>query len=275
MTRAGVMMSNIEDISEVHYTLERTVATVATDIEWGYEPADFFEAQSTFTLESGMLTIDNGRACLRLKAPNDHVTAEVREGVTSQVIGVFDARRLLVHRPYAIRGPDVIQHHEDGKRHISVELEGAQLKLSGGSVDFIVTNASGEVVSDSKVDRIRMHHEFVAELAPKAAKSSLLASLLRSYGAAVSDPGDELVHLYEMRDALSSHFGSEESARRTLDITKQEWQQLGRLANTEPLREGRHRGRHPQGTRPATQEELAAARSAAKLLVLRFANTVH
>ena len=250
------------------------MATVATELEWGYQPPDFFEAESTFQLDCGTLTIQNGKASLRLKSPEDPLRPETRGGAAAQVVAVFDARRLLVHRTYTIAGPHVIHHGENGKRHIAVTLEGAQLKLTGGSVDFVVTNASREVVSDSRADRLRVHQAFVSQLAPKAAKSPLLASLLRTYGAAVSDPHDELVHLYEIRDALSSHFGSEEAARNALRITKQEWQQLGRLANVEPLREGRHRGRHVQATRPASEAELDAARSAAKLLILRFAETV-
>jgi hypothetical protein len=250
------------------------MTTVATDLEWGYEPGDLFEAQCSFILESGTLTVENGKACLRLKISNDPVTAETREAVSAQVTTVFDARRFLVHRAYTIRGPHVIQHQEDGKRHIAVILEGVQAKVTGGSLDFIATNAMGQVVSDSKADRLISHHAFVSDLAPKAAKSPLLASLLRSYGAAVSDPSDELVYLYEIRDALFSHFGDEQSACHALDITKQEWKELGRLANVEPLLEGRHRGQHIQGSRPANQEELAAARSAAKLLILHFADTV-
>jgi hypothetical protein len=250
------------------------MVTASTDLEWSYEPTDFFEAPSTFTVDTGTLTIDSGKVSLHLNAPDHPVAAEIRERAISQVTAVFDARRLLLHRAYVIRGPDETHRDECGNRHISIQLEGAQLKLNGGSVDFTVTNAAGKVVSDSKADRITTQHEFVAKLAPKVAKSRLLRSLLRSYGVAVSDPGDELVHLYEMRDALSSHFGNEESARQALGITKPEWQQLGKLANAEPLREGRHRGRHIQGTRPATHEELEAARTAAKLLVIRFAATV-
>jgi hypothetical protein len=32
-----------------------------------------------------------------------------------------------------------------------------------------------------------------------------------------------------------------------LGISKTEWQRLGALANAEPLEQGRHRGKHPEG----------------------------
>jgi hypothetical protein len=250
------------------------MATVATDLEWGYQPPDFFEAESTFALDCGMLSVHNGKASLRLRSPEDPLKPETRGAAAAQVEAVLNSRRLLVHRTYTIGGPHVIQHGEDGKRHVAVTLEAGQITTAGGSVDFVVINARGAVVTDSGAERLTAHRQFVLQLATKAARSQLLASLLRSYGAAVSDPNDELVHLYEIRDALASHFLNEEAARNALRVTKQEWQQLGILANVEPLRQGRHRGRHAQANRPANDAELDAARNAAKLLILRFADLV-
>src|SRR5262245_18724200 len=101
-------------------------------------------------------------------------------------------------------------------------------------------------------------------LAGRATGSLLLRNLLQSYSRAVSDPSNELVHLYEIRDALSKHFGEEELARKALGIPNTEWKRLGALANAEPLEQGRHRGRHPDGRRSATQAELHDARQIAR-----------
>jgi len=92
----------------------------------------------------------------------------------------------------------------------------------------------------------------------------------------VDDPGNELIHLYEIFEALSKHFGAQEKARHCLHFTKAEWQclkRLGQLANDEPLEQGRHRGRHPM-LRPASPQELAEARTIAKKLVEAFMSTL-
>jgi hypothetical protein len=81
------------------------------------------------------------------------------------------------------------------------------------------------------------------------------------------DPANELVHLYEIRDALSEKFGSQSKARRELVITREQWNGLGALADRAPLREGRHRGKHPGRLRDATSEELNEARSIAKSMI--------
>jgi hypothetical protein len=61
---------------------------------------------------------------------------------------------------------------------------------------------------------------------------------LTSYASAVSDPRNELVHLYDVRDALSTHFRGEQNARAALNIPQSEWRRLGVLANVEPIEQG-------------------------------------
>jgi hypothetical protein len=96
-------------------------------------------------------------------------------------------------------------------------------------------------------------------------------TLLASYRTAVHDPANELVHLYEIRDALAKHFRSEPAARKQLGITEANWKRLGVLANREPLEQGRHRGQHPLGRRPASQQELEEARAIVRRLIEAFA----
>jgi hypothetical protein len=75
------------------------------------------------------------------------------------------------------------------------------------------------------------------------AKDAVLASLLRGYHAAVRDPDNELVHLFEIREALTTRFEGETEARSVLGISSRSRSRFGRLANVEPLRQGRHRGK--------------------------------
>src|SRR5205823_13025239 len=103
--------------------------------------------------------------------------------------------------------------------------------------------------------------------------SPTLNALLESYDAAVSHPTSELVHLYEILDALGKYYGGKEKALRQLQITQKEWQRLSGLANDEPLKEGRHRGKHSK-LRHATTDELGEARKIASHLIEAFAAQV-
>jgi len=250
------------------------MAVVATDLEWAYEPADFFEEPWSLDLDLGTLTLDNGTARLRLAAAADPVPLDLRERAHAQVAWVLDARLLLEGRPYSLRGPNITQHEEGGIRHTVALLEGDALKVGLGRVDVVITDAAGEVLRDTKAERLHNDRAFVCTLTRKAAGSPRLTSLLRSYKAAVSDPANALVHLYEIKDALSSTFGGDEAALQALGKPKEEWRELKRLANDEPLQEGRHRGKHTANIRPATPDELVTAKRIARLLIERFAETL-
>lgn len=94
--------------------------------------------------------------------------------------------------------------------------------------------------------------------------------MLRSYSKAVSDPPSELVHLYEILDALRARFGSETLARSTLKITKAQWSELSGLCNAAPLLQGRHRGEKIGQIREATTDELSRARRIARSMITAY-----
>ncbi len=125
-------------------------------------------------------------------------------------------------------------------------------------------------MQDSKAERIKGDTKFIDSLLPKLFRSAILRALLDSYNAAVGDPSNELVHLYEIREALARHFGGDTEARRRLRI-EEDWKRLGYLANQAPLKEGRHRGRH-SNLRHATTAERDEARKIARHLIEVFAN---
>ena len=66
--------------------------------------------------------------------------------------------------------------------------------------------------------------------------------MFESYSNSVSDSDNELVRLYEIRDALRVHYGGETNVKDALGITESEWEQLGRLTNDPHISQGRDRG---------------------------------
>ena len=224
-----------------------------------YRPNDLFESPYRCATPDWELLFEDGRALATLRVPHDPIDADLEDRIRDQIESVTLVRQLQVHRTYQIEGPRTYQHVE-GRKHITIRVGSAALTFSAGHVDVVATDSTGKVVRDTRAERIAGHESMLQSLAPRAGSSSLLRSLLHSYSRAVSDPANELVHLYEIRDALSEHFGGEEGARTALGISKTEWQRLGALANAEPLEQGRHRGKHPDGRRRATQIELQEAR---------------
>ena len=95
----------------------------------------------------------------------------------------------------------------------------------------------------------------------------LLASMLASHHAAVHDPANELVYLYEIREALATHFGGEAKVRAILPISASDWSRLGQLANDQPLRQGRHRGKRIGELRDANETEIKEVRRIALVMI--------
>jgi hypothetical protein len=244
-----------------------------TELEWTYEPTNYFEVLYRYSAAEYGLLVDEGRVLATLTTPTVPVSDHLEQAVKGMIDSIFLVRQLQIHRPYTLQGPRTYQHSA-GRKNVSIRLVGVAAVFIAGQADIIVQNAAGEVVCDSRSERIEGHKALLDSVAPKVVRSPLLRSLLESYSRSIADPDNELVHLYEVRDSLCSHFGDEKLARKALGIAKTEWQRLGDLANVQPLAQGRHRGKHPGGRRTATTAELEDARTLVRGWILSFATTI-
>lgn len=134
-------------------------------------------------------------------------------------------------------------------------------------MQFLGSLKDGKVISDSKQDRINQKKKIVDLVAKHRSTDPLLDGLLRSYHAAVCDANNELVHLYKIRDALSERFGGEAAMRDKLGISSTQWSRMGQLCNSQPLRQGRHRGKTGGMLRDASEGELAEVRGIARSMI--------
>ena len=245
-----------------------------TIIEWAYTPEGYLEAPHHIVAPEYAVEIVRGRATAVLTSPTEPVPDELYTLIEEQLREVFDARLLLAHQIYTINAPRTDQHYPDGRKGVAVRLRGVgSLVAAVGTVDILVTDGRGNVLRDSKAERIAADSAFIARVVTAIRKHPLMRQLIASFRGSLADPENALVHLYEVRDALAQHYGSEATARHELHIAKTEWSKLGSLANVEPLSQGRHRGRHP-ARRPATRGELEEATSIARKLIEAFATQV-
>jgi hypothetical protein len=168
------------------------------------------------------------------------------------------------HQHLDIVGPARTEVLPDGRRVI--EVDARDYIIVSDDVEFVYTNEAGEVVYDSFQARLDVERAWMARIA-RHSTDSLLGKLQHSYVASLREPNNELVHLYEIPDALATRFGGKHKAQRILAVSDSEWGRLGRLANDEPLRQGRHRGKTLGELRDATAEELSDCRRIAKVLI--------
>lgn len=237
------------------------------EFEWQFAPPDIFEERTELTWSERKFVVAEGKVTARFQTSGGPTAWPMLASELHQVVMTqFLAAQVLSHRAFTLSRPTFARLRPDGGRDLFVAAEPARMTLKMGRPDIRHTDAAGNVIYDSRLERTQRRRS-IAELGAQHAGDPILDSILRSYGAAVNDPGNELVHLYEIRDALARLFGSARAACAALGISRSEWKRLGDLANDEPFTQGRHRGRHPRQLRDATEGELEEGRGIARKMV--------
>ncbi len=234
-------------------------------LEWQFSPPDYFEEPINISRHDYTMSIADGKVEARIDSAIFDADPSLRQALHDGVNDRFLGVQLLSHRAYELSSSTMTRLHSDGRRDIYLDAEPGRLVLSGVPIDIQVTDKDGNVVVDSRRDRIAKKKSLAELVSTYRGTDGLLASLLRSYDAGVRDPDNELVHLYEIRDALSVKFGS--ATRSALGISSSDWSRLGQLCNNDPLRQGRHRGKYSGALRDATEGELTEARAIARAMV--------
>ena len=236
-------------------------------LEWKFSPPDYFEEPIHIKRDDYVMTISNGTVEARIRPELYDKDQSIRDRLHSSLNDRFLGVQLFSHKPYELSKASMYRLHRDGRKDVTIFPEPILITVSMGEPDIIVKDKDENVISDSRQERIQKKQE-LAELAEKyRQKDPFLASILHSYNEAVNDPDNELVHLYEIRDAIAKHFEGELAAKSVLGISGTQWSRLGKLANDEPLKQGRHRGKNPGVLRDATEGELREARSITRNLV--------
>ena len=241
------------------------------EIEWLYQPLDFFETSYEYRCDEYHLVIESGRAAASLTPPIEPVAPALQQLIADRVRGTFLVRQLQVHRPFDLQSPTVRGFYADRTTTTAgFTVDGTVAEAI--PPDVITADADG-TVQDTRAERIAQHAATLDLFAAKLSRGSVLGRMLESYSHAVEDPDDEWIHLYEIRDALAARYTSHRKARAALGITQDDWDRVGVLANVEPILQGRHRGHHGK-LRPATQEELAEVRRTVRRWIEAFAQQV-
>lgn len=240
-------------------------------LEWTYTPDGYFEDSFQITDELYEVNISQGKIEARIDPVHYDAEDKIREKLHKKIESIFLARQLYIHQSYALSKSTMYRLYSDGRRDATVFIEGVQAVCSVGIVDVMIGDSDGNVISNTRQERIDTSNAFV-ELIVKYEHDPLLLYLLGSYNASVEYPENELVYLYDIRDALAAKFSGEKNIIDILNITKSDWSNLGRLANDEPIIQGRHRGKKAPDLRSATSEELEEVRTISKKFIEAYLN---
>lgn len=243
---------------------------VSIELEWKYTPLNFFEEPINITLEGIILTIENGKAFAQITIDQLNENSDIKSNLHRIVESKFQAIQMFNHKKFELSQPSRIDIKENGGKNYYLHCEPAVYKTTMGSVDFVVKDKYGNIKSDTKKDRIEKQDRILSLISKHIELDSTLSGLISSYNMSVKDPYNELVHLYEIRDALLARFGSKKTAMKSLNITNSQWNDIGFIANELPLKQGRHRGKMLGKLREADSSELEKSRKSAVDLIEKY-----
>jgi hypothetical protein len=236
-------------------------------LEWTFSPSDFFEEVIRIEREGYTMVINKGKVEARIDPMVYDKERDMRNDLHQVLNDHFLGVQLLTHKPYELSKSLMYRLHPDGHREITMFIDSAISFKMAGSVDFVLRDKNGNILSDSRRDRIEKEKEFATLVEKYRKQDKFVESMLAFYQASVHDPKNELVHIFDIWEALVKRFGNEKSVMTILAITTPERRKLGTLANDAPLRQGRHRGKKVGELRDATETELEEARVIARKMI--------
>lgn len=236
-------------------------------LEWTYSPPNYFEEAIRLDSENYTIIIENGKVEARIDPAaydkEDKMRDELHDAINDRFLGV----QLLTYEPYTLSKASMFRLYPDGHKDITIFLEPIASTMAFGTLDLVVKDRDGNILRDSRKDRIEKKKGFSELVAKYRKHDKYLQSMLSFFDTAIHDPENELIHLYDVWEAIKKRFGGRSIALTALKMNDSERKTLGRLANNEPLRQGRHRGTNVGELRDATEAELKEARSIVQKMI--------
>lgn len=236
-------------------------------LQWIFEPADGLEEPIEIEQTHFKLTIGEGTAEAQIDLHTFDQNPAIRQRLNSYVEDQLLAMQIRTHKPYKLSLSQIARDEPGKPRQWIVEPEPVRLVIRAGQPDFRLMDAEGNTIWDSRKERLDGRRSLASLLSEHRLIDPVADVVSRSYNAAVEDPANELVHLYEIREAISKKLGGEVATISALGLTKTEWSRFGVLTNFEPLRQGRHRGKNADNLRDASEAELGEARAFARKMI--------
>ena len=240
-----------------------------TVLDWSYVPHDFFEEHTELVLADGAISISGGTARGQFDGSRYAEGRAFRDRVHDELMHFFLAQQIMVATPFTLSAASLARLHSDGRRDLTMLAEPGRYLTSGAAVDSIRTNAQGTVVQDTKAERLQSQQQFRDKALQLCATDHVMRRLLQMFNNAFNDPENRFIHLYDIRDCLVKELNGGALVKTKLGISTTDWSRFGKLANYDPLTEGRHRGDHLT-LRNASADEIAFATGFARKLIEQY-----
>lgn len=235
-------------------------------VDWVIEPPDLLGQARTVQRGGLWLQVTpEGVATARLDGFTD------ANGVHERVASAEAALKALLLGgqltdmvPVSLRISGITGHRVDGSLQSLSLAASLAPEAKFGRAD----STSADI--DTRQARIERKRRLSEAILRHRSVDTTLERMCASFDAAMNDPADQLVHLYEVCEAFEQRVAA--TASELYRANKSICDRMGRVCNNKELLEGRHRGKAVSSTqRSATLEELGAVRAGAAALIEAYA----
>jgi hypothetical protein len=156
------------------------------EVTWSFEPKNLFESPQRFEPQTGVaVTIEDGQAIVELAGTSQGQELRNRVDMTEAIVRDLLSGPSLIDRVAVdLKSGPVVVYAPDGTREHHALLVGveATLKLTDRA-DFVMTDATGKIVRDTKQDRIDRKRILAELLAKHRPRDRTLGRMLDSVDA--------------------------------------------------------------------------------------------
>src|SRR5665647_2434594 len=212
------------------------------EIHWVYKPTDFFDERIELPRGDYTFEIEGGRVTAKMSADVYQPGPDFRKVLSDELEDYFRLWQLHTRKAFEIRKGGFDRIHPDGKRDTTTSVDPGVYTVRGSDVNLIHTRADG-TVHDARKEQFEARKKLVEVRLPLYTDPDV-RRMLESYDGSVTTPGEELVYLYEIWDAVMEKFKGGPAAESALGISHGTIDRFNELTCNLPLKQGRHRGRY-------------------------------
>jgi len=239
-------------------------------IRWRYRPATLLAGWLTIAFREGQIALDRGHAELSLfdrsSIPHEGWVLDA----TDLLSRVLTSLSVKARSQFSLKHASVVTIDPTGNETDIRFPERSPLSSSADRLGQIVTETDARVTYSRGASFDAVLGSFAEDVIRIGGQDGAVGPMVKAIYESIADPKNAFVHLYEVLEILTASLGKREQVAEDLAVDEDDISELGRLANSEPLQEGRHRGQNFSGLRPATNDELEFGRNTALRLLCEY-----
>jgi len=129
------------------------------------------------TSEGFELSISDGVALAKINPSFYEENTKIKETLTGLVESRLLAVQIMSHRDFILSKPSRSDLREDGSKNIFLEVDPIVIKMSIEPVDLVIRDKDGNIVSDSKRDRLKKQNLYCIQFCIKIGVSAQLVTI--------------------------------------------------------------------------------------------------